>query len=106
MKVITEGHLYKLNNFEDNTKNQEIQFIEKIPQTYINEPTGQMITVNDGTTNEEVLEMLINRMEYLQKKFPCKENACCITHLQEALMWLEKRTNDRIKRNVEGKHLA
>ena len=61
--------------------------------------------VNDGTTNEEVLEMLIDRMKYLQAKFPCKENACVITKLEESLMWLEKRTNDRKKRNVEGKHV-
>ncbi len=102
MKVLTEGHRYELKNFESDILPQEIQFIEKIPKG----DSGELETINDGTTNEDVLEMLINRMEYLQKKFPCKENACCITHLQEGLMWLEKRTNDRIKRNVEGKHLA
>ena len=26
--------------------------------------------------------------------------------LEESLMWLEKRTNDRKARSVEGKHLA
>lgn len=89
--------------------NQTIQFIEKDT-----DPSGvgiggdgtTLYTVNNGTTNEEVLEMMIDRMKYLQAKFPCKENACCITHLEEALMWLEKRTKDRIARNVEGKHLV
>lgn len=89
--------------------NQTIQFIEKDT-----DPSGigvgdngvTLYTMNNGTTNEEVLEMLIDRMKYLQAKFPCKENACCITHLEEGLMWLEKRTKDRLKRGVEGKHMA
>jgi hypothetical protein len=62
-------------------------------------------TINDGTTNEDLLEVLIDRMNYLQNKFPCRENAIAITKLDEALLWLEKRTNDRKKRQVEGKHL-
>ena len=56
--------------------------------------------------NEEVLEVLIDRMNFLQSKFPCRENAIVITKLEESLMWLNKRTQDRLKRNVEGKHLA
>ena len=52
------------------------------------------------------MEVLINHLELLNRKFPCKENACAITHLEEALMWLEKRTRDRVKRSVEGKALA
>ena len=63
-------------------------------------------TVSDGTTNEDLLEVLINRMNYLQEKFPCRENALVITKLEESLMWLNKRTQDRIKRNVEGKQLS
>ncbi len=65
----------------------------------------KLVTVEDGTTNEEVLEVLIDRMNFLQSKFPCRENAVVITHLETALMWLEKRTKDRIKRNVEGKNI-
>lgn len=44
------------------------------------------------------LEILKN----LNKKFPCRENALTITKLEEALMWQEKRTKDRVKRGVEG----
>lgn len=120
MKVLTEGHKYELANFENKeTAGQTLQFIEKkrvvdmrldgqMPPNHLLAPDklDELATINDGTTNEEVLEMLIDRISYLQAKFPCKENACCITHLQEALMWLEKRTKDRVKRNVEGKHLA
>ena len=102
MKVLTEGHNYRLASFEQpETAHQKIQFIEK---TQI-EGTTDLKTVNNGTTNEEVLEVLIDRMQYLQNKFPCRENSIVITNLQESLMWLEKRTSDRKKRNVEGKNL-
>ena len=42
-------------------------------------------------------------LKYLNEKFPCRENAITITKLEEALMWQQKRTEDRIERNVEGK---
>lgn len=104
MKVLTEGHKYSLQNFESKKEVQTIQFIEKVPDTEAI-LKGTLITINDGTTNEEVIEMLIDRLTYLQGKFPCKENACAITHLQEANMWLYERTRKRIAQNVEGKQL-
>jgi hypothetical protein len=104
MKNIVPGHTYEMSNFENkDEKGQTLQFIHKEPKH--NRGT-ELVTISDGTTNEEVLEVLIDRLNFLQSEFPCKENACCLTHLQEGLMWLEKRTNDRIKRNVEGKNLS
>lgn len=108
MKVITEGHKYSLQNFESKEEVQTIQFIEKVPNLTTNSTSrlqSGLVTLNDGTTNEEIIEMLINRLNYLQGKFPCKENACAITHLQEANMWLYERTRKRIAQNVEGKQL-
>lgn len=103
MKTITEGHKYELVNFEKkDEKGQQIQFIQKEP---IHLGLPELKTISDGTTNEDVLEMLIDRMSYLQSKFPCRENAIVITKLEESLMWLNKRTADRIKRNVEGKQI-
>lgn len=104
MKNLIEGHRYELDNFENKSNpGQQLQFIQK-------EPTeagdGTLKTVNDGTTNEDVLEVLIDRLNYLQKKFPCRENAIAITHIETALLWLNKRTADRVKRNVEGKQLS
>ena len=103
MQVIKEGHTYELENFEDRVNaGQVVQFIEKQPI----EGTDHLGTIQDGTTNEEVLKMLIDRMNHLQSKFPCKANAIVITNLEESLMWLNKRTEDRIERNVEGKNLS
>lgn len=102
MRIVTEGHNYVLDSFEG-TRQQTIQFIEKVP---VADGSKNLITVNDGTTNEEILDMLIDRMQYLQKKFPCRENALVITKLEESLMWLNKRTADRKARGVEGKQEA
>jgi len=105
MKVITQGHKYELENFEAKDQpGQVIQFIEKTQDP--NGPTGQLVTVNDGTTNEEVIKVLVDRMNSLQAKFPCRENAIATTHLETALLWLEKRTADRKARGVEGKNIA
>lgn len=104
MKVITKGHTYELDNFEESPENgQTLQFIHKVP---VQEDSAELKTINNGTTNEEVLQVLINRMEYLQSKFPCIENENAIEHLGYALYWLNKRTEERKKRNVEGKQLA
>lgn len=103
MKVNVEGHQYELSNFENKEEpGQILQFIHKEPKE---EGSTELITIADGTTNEELLEVLINRMNFLQSKFPCRENAIVITKLEESLMWLNKRTQDRLKRNVEGKQL-
>lgn len=104
MNIIREGHCYELEYFENkDAVGQTLSFIEKYPKE---EGSTELVTAFDGTTNEEVLAVLIDRMQYLQKKFPCRENAIVITNLEESLMWLNKRTADRVKRQVEGKQLA
>ena len=99
MKVITEGHKYELDSFEGGLP-QTIQFIEKVPVT---EGSAELKTVNDGTTNEELLKVLIDRTKYLGGKFASRQNSIAITKLQEALMWFENRTQERKERGVEGK---
>jgi len=58
----------------------------------------------NGIQNEEVLEVLIDRMNWLNAQSFCRENSLAITKLEEALLWLNKRTADRVNRNVEGTH--
>ena len=115
MKVLTPGHKYMLDNFENfglPGLGQVLQFIEKgkrkdAPFTMAEGDNPEdFITYNDGTTNEEVLRVLIDRLQFLNSKFPCRENAIVITNLEESLMWLEKRTSDRQKRGVEGQPKA
>ena len=104
MKVLRDHHKYELENFEDKSSpGQTVQFIEKVPMV---DGSTELKTISDGTTNEEVLKMLIDRMKGLGDKFPCRENSISITKMEEALMWLEKRTANRVSRGVEGKHAA
>ena len=59
----------------------------------------------NGVCNEDVISMVIARLEGFQKsEFACRENALAITKLEEALLWLRKRTMGRENRGVEGTH--
>lgn len=59
----------------------------------------------NGITQEVLLAILIDRLSGFQSgNFRCRENAIALTHLEEALMWLQKRTLGRVKRDVEGTH--
>lgn len=57
----------------------------------------------NGCHNEDLIAIVIDRLQSFQAgDFPCRENAIAITKLEEALLWLNKRTDDRIRRGVEG----
>ena len=57
----------------------------------------------NGVTNEEVIIALAERLNGLnQAPFNCRENSLAITHLEEALHWLQARTTNRQVRGVEG----
>lgn len=59
----------------------------------------------NGVSNEAVLAVLIDRMRGFQSgPFACRDNAIVLTHLEEAMNWLLKRTIDRVRRGVEGKN--
>ena len=57
----------------------------------------------NGITQEALLAITIDRLRsFLAGSFSCRENAIALTHIEEALMWLQRRTVARIKRGVEG----
>jgi len=62
----------------------------------------------NGAFVETVIDIARQRIQFYQdSKFNglgCRENAIAITKLEEALMWLNKRTADREARQVEGTH--
>jgi len=64
-------------------------------------PIGE-VGVN-GISNEALLAIVEDRLIGFQSgEFRCRENAVALTKLQEAMMWLQQRTRDRIARGVEG----
>lgn len=99
MKILYPGHSYSLQNFESGEHDQRLSFINKEPKT---EGSTVLKTVHDGTTNEEVIAVLIDRLEFLNAKFQCAENATAIECLQDALNVLEARTKRRKVAQVEG----
>lgn len=57
----------------------------------------------NGVMNEDLIAMIICRLEHFnQTEFRCRENSMAITKLEEALLWLRKRTMGREKRGIEG----
>ena len=56
----------------------------------------------NGTTNEAVIAMVIHRLNFLNEKFPCAENAAALDALKEALDQLHNRTKKRVLAGVEG----
>lgn len=69
---------------------------------------GPIITAGvNGVTQEALLAIVIDRLRSFQAgPFSCRENAIALTHCEDALMWLQRRTRARIRRGVEGTHVA
>lgn len=59
----------------------------------------------NGLTHEALLAIVADRLRSFQKgPFSCKANACALTHIEEAMHWLQQRTIERMRRGVEGTH--
>lgn len=69
----------------------------------------------NGITNEALLAVVIDRMRGFQYatneagerttapgQYACRENALALTHLEEALFWLQARTRRRVSEGNEG----
>lgn len=57
----------------------------------------------NGISQEALLAIVIDRLRSFQAgPYSCRENALALTKCEEALMWLQKRTADRLRRGVEG----
>ncbi|MEA4928582.1 MAG: ABC transporter ATPase [Candidatus Limiplasma sp.] len=56
-----------------------------------------------GVLDSDLLEMVRDRLKAFQQgEFATRENALALTHLEEALLWMAKRADDRAARNVLG----
>lgn len=59
----------------------------------------------NGVMNEDLLVMILTRLQGFQNSpYSCKENAMAITKIEEALLWLRKRTMGREQKGIEGTH--
>ena len=56
-----------------------------------------------GVLDTDLLEIVRDRLKGFQAgEFATRENACALTHIEEALMWMNRRVEDRIERDVLG----
>lgn len=94
MRIHRPGHEYIISDSKGDDF-QNLKFVEKDEFNY-----------EEGTTNEDLIEVLIDRLNFLNNKFPCKENGVALHHLQQAVQALNDRTEDRQRRGVEGKQIA
>lgn len=61
----------------------------------------------NGITDQALLAVVLDRLRsFNDGPYRCRENSVMITKIEEALMWGEKRGNDRARRNVEGERIA
>lgn len=59
----------------------------------------------NGTTNEALLAIVIDRLEGFSKgPYPSRETSIALRKCEEALFWMAYRTRERESRGVEGKH--
>lgn len=57
----------------------------------------------NGISQEALLAIVEDRLIGFQSgQYACTENGHALAKVQEAIMWLQKRTLDRVKRGVEG----
>jgi hypothetical protein len=56
-----------------------------------------------GVLDVDLLEIVRHRLQCFQAgPYACRENALALTHIEEALLWLNKRVEDRAERGVLG----
>ena len=83
----------------------------------VNESTGEFGYINfqngpvkefgvNGCHQEDLLAIVIDRLQSFQAgEYACIENDLALIAVQEAIHWLNYRTNGRVKRGVEGTNI-
>lgn len=89
-------HKYKIELIKENGMRQ----VEKI---YFQNGARKLPDSIHGILDTDLLEIVRHRLQCFQKgDFATRENAIALTHIEEALLWMNKRVDDRIERNVLG----
>lgn len=83
------GHYYRIPRL-DGYGFQSLRFVKRCDY---NDPTRFPGNTNayPGATSQQILRILLSRMEYLQNQIPCAENVIIIENLQNCLYFFEAR---------------
>lgn len=113
----------EIHEHETNDANKQIKIVadEQDPDngnaSHVYEVSVELLSVTDitfqhgpvdayginGITNEVLLVIVADRLRCFQtSKYACEENAEALLGVTAALHWLEARTSNRTRRNVEG----
>ena len=100
MEIIKEGLVYSIPTRNRTAEPLVIQFIEK----KFNEEEGKYEVVTDGIVNEDLLEVLINRVKTLNKNVKFDENVMILEALETALNWeqVRRRKSERIQAKMKA----
>ena len=82
------GHQYELPHMVG-AGHEALHFISK------RQNGDELILIQDGTTTETVIEVLIDRVDQLNKLLPCVQNGIATAHLEVALAAMKDRTAQR-----------
>lgn len=94
------NHVYEI--FLDESQRNDPK--DKTAHTTISFQNGPILEAGvNGISGESLVAIVIDRLRSFQAgQFACRDNAVALTHFEEGLMWLQKRTRDRLARGVEG----
>jgi hypothetical protein len=99
-------HRYDICGYDDSLNPSTPEHDEIVPGVTILFQNGTIPDAGvNGVTHEALLAIVADRLRSFQAgPYSCKENACALTHIEEALHWLHWRTLKRMQRGVEGTH--
>ena len=100
MKAIVPGHVYLLDSYKADGASQTIAFVQK---ELLDRENPELVEVRDGTTTEEVIDVLIHRIEHLDTVLHADENVHALRLLKRAKQHIKSRTARRKRRGTEGK---
>ena len=99
------NHLYEIAGFDSASNPSWPEGGENVCILFQNGPIAEK-GVN-GITQEVLLAIVADRLRSFQDgPYACRENALALTHIGEAMHWLRQRTIARMRRGVEGTHVA
>lgn len=98
MRVVVPGHLYRLDYLDsDQGVGGKLRFVHRIGEKF----PGNIPPAFAGTTTQEVLRTLVDRMTYVNRQSPGSINDAVIFRLRECVALLELRAAE-IRRDPEA----
>lgn len=92
MRIIDPGHKYEVNYLDGNDNIDTITFVKR----------GHPGKNHPGTTNQELLRVLIDRIKFLNTEIPWRGNEEILFYLRKALILHECRA---LERKIEKRQL-